>query len=135
MKFTKKLSILVFIAFLLTLSGCIKTNHSEKADTFSRHQLELTTTYPVDEGKYSLAFEITGVTDKVHFIKLYDYDITTLIGSTADYKKPIYSFIIDERWDENEHPTRGAVDAFWEKEKNEIIVLFHNGEKEIFSYE
>jgi len=122
---------LLFILVLIVLLNCRNSNEENKISYFNDYQIKFLKNLKYENKIYSLAFQISGSHDKVIFLELYPTNTEGKIGAREIYIKPLFSITIDQKWDDKDNPTRNPVDADINFQKQEIIILFDNKEKEI----
>lgn len=127
-------NLLLCILVLIVLLNCRNNNEENKISYFNDYQIELSKNLKYENKIYSLAFQISGSHDKVIFLELYPTNIEGKIHADEIYIKPLFSIAIDQKWDDEDKPTRNPVDADINFQKQEIIILFDNNEKEVIKF-
>lgn len=118
----------------MILLNCRNSNTKNKISYFNDYQIKFLKNLKYENGIYSLAFQISGSHDKVIFLELYPVNIEEKINAKEIYIKPLFSITIDQKWDNEDKATRNPIDADINFQKQEIIILFDNKEKEIIKF-
>ncbi len=124
----------IFILIFIILLNCRNDNEKNKISYFDDYQIKFLKNLKYENNIYSLAFQISGFHDKVVFLELYPVNIEGKINTNEIYINPLFSIAIDRKWDDKDNPTRNPVDADVNFQKQEIIILFDNNEKEIIKF-